>query len=292
MENKPFKNPNPVDAVFTEHSFTDGAMYKHILNKYRSEPDVYLKFLKDIMLNRVLQDINIVNTEQLDNYNVITDRWGTEYKINSHGLRSKPFEDIKDKPVIVAIGCSITHGTGLDPEEIWIHKLAERLDCEYVNLSMPGCSTSITSMYCAEYVLKQFTNVKAIFQYTPPPNRVDLLAYTELDEAQYPLHKQDVTTHSLLSLVETDYTSTTSNIIIKGLEHTAFLNYTKDELLLDYASKLYNVPYIVLDSEQFRESQWQRWSLYGQHKARDKQHDGELLHTDIADTFYLKFTDK
>ena len=75
MENKPFKNPNPVDAVFTEHSFTDGAMYKHILNKYRSEPDVYLKFLKDIMLNRVLQDINIVNTEQLDNlYDFVVSR--------------------------------------------------------------------------------------------------------------------------------------------------------------------------------------------------------------------------
>ena len=293
MQNKKFDKPNPDTKLFDSHSFSDGEMYKHIKQTYINNPQDYLNFLKRIILNRTVE-ADTVTVE--GNYYIVTDEWGTEYKINNHGFRSKCFEEIKHKPVIVGIGCSITHGTGLDPEEIWIHKLAEQMNCEYVNLSMPSCSTSITSMYCSEYILKQFTNVQAVFVYIPPPNRVDLLAYTDLDEAQYGIDLQHVTTHSLLSVIDRDYTAkpltVEDSVILRGIEHTAFLNYTKDELLLQYACKDHNIPYLSIDSELFYRAQWSQWPAYETNLARDGSHDGELLHTDIANTFSKLYTDK
>ena len=144
-------------------------------------------------------------------------------------------------------------------------------------------------MYCTEYILKQFTNIQAVCVYVPPPNRVDLLAYTDLDESQYSIEDQHVTTHNLLGIIDRDYATKPLTVedstIIRSIEHTAFLNYTKDLLLLEYACKQHNIPLYVIDSELFYRSQWERWSLYEDNLAADKEHDGELLHTDIANAF-------
>ena len=288
MDDKEFAKPNLDKQIFKSHSFTNGEMYRHLLDKKNTN---YQQFLNNIMLHRTIHAPNVTHK---DGYYTVVDHNHVEYKINSAGLRSKDFEEIKFSPVIVGIGCSITHGIGLTPEETWIHKLATELKCDYVNLSIPGCSTAITSLYCTEYILKQFSNVKAVCLYMPPPNRVDLLCYSDLNEAQYDLTEQDVHTDSLLNIIDRDYTTNPpkpeDETIIRGIEHTAFLNYTKDDLLLKYACESHNVPYVSIDSELFQIALFngktaEQQLIYENNKARDGSHDGELLHTDISSEF-------
>ena len=288
MSDKEFLKPNPLKQIFNSHSFTNGEMYRHLRDKKHTE---YQQFLNNVMLNRTLHAKNVIHK---DGYYTVIDDNHVEYKINSAGLRSKNFDQIKSSPVIVGIGCSITHGTGLTPEETWIHKLATELRCDYVNLSMPGCSTAITSVYCTEYILKQFSNVKAVCVYVPPPNRVDLLCYSDLNEAQYNLTDQEVVTDNLLNMIDRDYTTNPpkpeDNTIIRGIEHTAFLNYTKDDLLLKYACESHDVPYVSIDSELFQVTLFdgldpEQRMIYENNKARDGKHDGDLLHTDISREF-------
>jgi hypothetical protein len=149
-------------------------------------------------------------------------------------------------------------------------------------------------MYCTEYILKQFSNVKAVCVYVPPPNRVDLLCYSDLNEAQYNLTEQEVVTDNLLNMIDRDYTTNPpkpeDNTIIRGIEHTAFLNYTKDDLLLKYACESHDVPYVSIDSELFQVTLFdgldpEQRMIYENNKARDGKHDGDLLHTDISREF-------
>jgi len=291
MTNK-FTKPNPEKQLFDSHSFHNGEMYKHMKTVWQENPAEYLE-----LLARIIRSKTVPGKHRLeDDYSIYCDEWNTEYRINPQGCRSKLFRDIWDKPVIVAVGCSITMGVGLDLTDTWIYKLAKQLGYQFVNCAMPGSSTTITSLYTAEYILNEFTDVKGVFCYTPPPNRIDLLCYTDLNEAQYHIKDQDITTDNLLNWLDRDLTRDPLNylddVVLRSIEHTSFLNYTKDNLLLKYACERQNIPYTQLDSEIYYESQHERWPEYKANMARDGLHDGADLHTDIATSFLDIFCDK
>ena len=217
-----------------------------------------------------------------------------DYKINIHGCRSKNFNEILDKPIIIGIGCSITYGVGLRQEQTWLHNLAEKLNCEYVNLSMPGCSLAITSLFCCEYVLKIFKNVKAVFVFVPPPNRLELLSYTDIGESLNPIEEQDIHVEDFLVDLEQarDENRKFNNIekkILRSLDHTTFLKTLKDQKMIEYKCQNLNIPYYSLDSSTFIVPT----DLPKYKKARDLLHDGPQYHEDITNDFYKMYmTDK
>ena len=283
MSDKEFLKPNPLKQIFNSHSFTNGEMYRHLRDKKHTE---YQQFLNNIMLNRTVKAHNVIHK---DGYYTVIDDNHVEYKINSAGLRSKNFDQIKFSPVIVGIGCSITHGIGLTPEETWIHKLAEQMDCDYINISMPGHGLTVTSLYFTDIILPLQLDIQGVFVYTPPPNRIDLTQYTNLDQSQNAVSEQMLKIRSMFCVIREAGVTATGLELIKGLEHTAFIQYTKDLRLIEANAKLHNIHYNNLDSMLFGPSQ-PRYHTY--RKARDGEHDGAELHTDIANEFYSQLTDK
>ena len=266
----------------------NGKQYKQLRQFRDEQPAEWEQHLVKLIRSRTLP----VEHKLIDGYSVGTDTSGTEYRINSHGCRSKDFAEIKHKPCIVGIGCSITYGTGLDPEEIWIHKLAELMNTEYICLAMPGSGLTVTSLYAAEHILPVFENIQAVFTYTPPPNRIDMPQLTDFDESSYPILDQDIRVKSLINIIEQEPYTATDTELLRALEHTAFIQYEKDRLLLELATERHNVPNFVLDSQQFGQTDLVQHNQHTYTRARDGDHDGAELHTDIANTFYTAFTDK
>lgn len=294
-------------------NLTNGKMYSYLKEIYQNDKDKYMNFLSMLVQKRTIP----VEPEQTklndEGYYVGTDTFKCdedpdtleklkknnwvqdgkvvqiEYKINKHGCRSKNFSEIKDKEIIIGIGCSITFGTGLHQHQTWIHQLADKMDCEYINLSVPGCSTNISSLYCTEYLLEEFKKVKGVFLLIPPPNRLDLLTFTDIQEAEKPLEDQDV---SLQPFFKNKYLDNwrdenlTRDLLnhICSLEHTSFLNYHKDEALLKYRCNSLNIHFGSLDSNN-------RWIDPAYTKARDLSHDGPEYHHDIANEFFRLYNE-
>jgi hypothetical protein len=289
-----------MSKILDKLNLTNGKMYLYLHDIFNNRKDTYFNFLSRIIKGRtVYKEANLPNQASTNDFKKLEqNNWvkdgkiiDIEYKLNQHGFRSKNFDEILDKDVIIGIGCSITYGTGLHLEQTWVHKLAQEMKCEYVNLSVPGCSTSISSFYCTEYILEKFKNVKGVFLYTPPPNRLELISFTDIDEAQYPIEEQDVASQPLLS---NDYLDTwnqrtltqTDKKIICGIEHTSFLNYVKDQKLLEYKCKSINVPFHVIDGNTFWYTPLVLANQSNYTKARDLMHDGPELHTDISTEFF------
>lgn len=284
-----FQNTTPDLQKFDTWDLSNGEMYLHFKDVRDNDTETWHNHLTKLVKSRTVPEY----AEYLNGYYTVREEYphnnSIEYRINEHGCRSKNFSEIENKPVIVGIGCSITHGTGLIPEEIWIHKLADDLNCEYVNLSMPGSALTISSLYLSEVILPQFNNIKGVFVYTPPPNRVDLVTYTELDEAQYSIKDQEVVVRSLINIIENNKYTKTDRELLKAIEHTAFIQQEKDLLLLKLTCDNANIPNFVLDSVQFGQTDLVQHNQHTYTRARDGDHDGAELHTDIANTFAERY---
>jgi len=294
-------------------NLTNGKMYRYLKEIYQNDKDMYMEFLSRLIQKRSVPiipeekklndegyyvgidtfncDENPDSLEKLKKNNWVEDGKlvQIEYKINKHGCRSKNFDEIKDKEVIIGIGCSITYGTGLHQHQTWIHQLADKMDCEYINLSVPGCSTNISSMYCTEYLLEEFKKVKGVFLLIPPPNRLDLISFTDIQEAEKPLEDQDVSLQPFFNdkyLDNWEDKNLTRDLLnhICSLEHTTFLNYHRDEALLKYRCKSLNIHFSSLDSNLL-------YYKPSYTKARDLSHDGPEIHNDIANEFFSLYNE-
>ena len=65
------------------------------------------------------------------------------YKRNSLGHRSKEISEIDLDNYILTAGCSHTEGVGLELEKTYPYLLAEKLNCDYYNLSLGGFGVDI-----------------------------------------------------------------------------------------------------------------------------------------------------
>ena len=276
---------------FAESDPSSGEMYSALLAN-RQDPASWEAYLTKLIRKRTVPVFGSQKPQLQNGYYTITDKFGVEYLINSSGLRSKPLDQLGDKPIIVGIGCSITHGIGLNCTETWIHKLAELMNCDYINISMPGHGLTVTSLYFTEIILPQFANIQGVFVYTPPPNRVDWIQYTDLDESQYAVTDQDLTVMSMISIIKDAGYTDTSRELLRGLEHSAFIQYTKDLKLIETNAELHNIAYSNLDSIEFMQTSRVLNNKHRYTKAQDGSHDGIELHQDIADEFFKQVTDK
>lgn len=62
-----------------------------------------------------------------------------EYRFNNYGFRTDDDFDIDNpSPGIITVGCSYAEGVGINLEDTWGHKIAQKLGCKFYNLGQAG----------------------------------------------------------------------------------------------------------------------------------------------------------
>lgn len=194
------------------------------------------------------------------------------YRINKFGFRSEDFS--KDKPAMVALGCSFTLGTGLPIEDIWPTLVGKELGLKVYNLAWGGNSAD-TCFRLAEYWLPQL-QPKLVCMLTPPSSRVELLT--------------DTTAHLKAEVFLPESQSTLfskSDTFLKywyANEENARLNVAKNKLAIEKICDKLNIRFLSYDSmiEMTRSREEVGY-------ARDYMHAGPKAHRLLADKFIREY---
>jgi len=92
------------------------------------------------------------------------------YDLNEYGHRAKSINDIKNDYILFT-GCSNTFGYGLKLEDIYVHKLAQKLNMDYYNLAVPGGTVKICMINLLSFLNKVKNKPKKIVIQWPEFNR-------------------------------------------------------------------------------------------------------------------------
>ena len=187
-----------------------------------------------------------------------------DYTLNSEGFRGKHFEYNSG---IVALGCSLTFGVGVDQNDTWPEKLANLMQTDYYNISFPSAGLSLQTLWLLQNQ-HRINDLKGIFIVMPPKNRLDMI--------------DNNWSHFNLTKELKNEVSKNTETIVNSIEPTVHMNY---ELCIESCKLLanhHNVPFMVIDKEL---------KNLVQDKARDNEHFGPKTHTAIAKHFF-NFIDK
>lgn len=111
----------------------------------------------------------------------IREAHGQKYNYNNEGHRGPDFAAGVD---MLAIGCSVTHGTGLPLESTWSYKLANDLGLSYNLLSFPGGGISVLVRQVFEYINK-YGAPKYLVALFPDDDRVDVYGMSDNTNFKY-----------------------------------------------------------------------------------------------------------
>ena len=96
------------------------------------------------------------------------------YKVNNYGFRHH--EDFReDRDSLLAIGCSITFGIGVNYEQTWPYYTAKELGLNPINLGQPGGSIQACYRVAREWV--PIIKPKVVMWFIPDPGRRELFAW-------------------------------------------------------------------------------------------------------------------
>jgi hypothetical protein len=113
-----------------------------------------------LFLNKIREDKSLFARTATDDADIIE----IEYKINTLGYRDEEFNGNSD---ILALGCSMTYGQGIQKEKIWTSILSKNLNMSLSSIASRGDST-INQIIKAFYYFEKFGNPKivvAVFPY-------------------------------------------------------------------------------------------------------------------------------
>ena len=190
------------------------------------------------------------------------------YKINDQGFRGNDFENSTD---ILFLGCSITFGVAMPPEEIFPHLVAQELNCSYVNISKPGAAPDTCFRFAQHWIPK--LNPKHVVYLQPPYGRFEILVKED------GLHQPGIMTvhteYGHESEVYYELTQNSTNIEI---------TYLKNKLAINHVCSEHDAIFHFVNLGRFMKSN------NGTFKdaARDGIHPGKDTHKDIADSIINK----
>lgn len=95
------------------------------------------------------------------------DEYGQKITLNSDGYRSPEFKNNID---ILALGCSMTFGVGVNQQAVWPAILSEKINLEYNNLSETGAAPMHIILNAFKY-MEKYGNPKNIIAVFPDFNR-------------------------------------------------------------------------------------------------------------------------
>jgi len=192
------------------------------------------------------------------------------YEINSEGWRSANCREYDiAEPSLVVLGCSFTYGTGLNLEQTWGAKLAQRMGLTLVNLGMPGHSLDLSTAWLMlnQHRLQQ---PRAVIICETPPARMSWL--TTVAHARTAVY-----TYPLFTLVTEHSSREPQDIarhhwIINNLKLNSAVSYFKNRKLVEYWAKSKNIPFVHFNA----------LSVGSNTYARDLAHFGEDWHDTVA----------
>lgn len=128
------------------------------------------------------------NYSVVDKYNRnIQDYWrpkNIRYNLNEHKFRtSHDFESLKDNDFLLAVGCSITMGVGIDEDSRWSNQLERRLNIPVVNLGV-GASDINTVIRNVSTYIANYSKPKAIIIQLPELTRFSFLQPTGISQCR------------------------------------------------------------------------------------------------------------
>ena len=112
----------------------------------------------------ILSDINHLGYRNLL---VSHDEHHQKVSLNSDGYRSPEFKNNVD---ILALGCSMTFGIGVNQQALWPEVLSNKTNLDYNNLSETGASTMHIIIASMKY-MKKYGNPKNIIAVFPDFHR-------------------------------------------------------------------------------------------------------------------------
>ena len=109
-----------------------------------------------------------------------------KYRFNEYGFRHKG-SFVENNNAIVALGCSVTFGIGVNYEQTWPYYVAQELGLDLVNLAQPG--TGINASYRAAKMWLPVIKPKAVMFYVPNHHRREIwpVDTDEISENDYDL---------------------------------------------------------------------------------------------------------
>ncbi|CAB5218204.1 hypothetical protein UFOVP204_86 [uncultured Caudovirales phage] len=120
---------------------------------------LFYRNLKESNQEKIL-NVNYANKEIVMSTDVVKP---IKYRRNSYGYRASEFNKNTD---IITLGCSQTHGHGMEEEYIWPTQVAKLLNMTHSNLACGGDGMS-AQIYKAFQYFKEFGNPKIIFASFP-----------------------------------------------------------------------------------------------------------------------------
>lgn len=144
---------------------------------------------------------------------------GQKYNYNNEGHRGPDFAKNVD---MLAIGCSVTYGTGLPIESTWSYKLAKDLGLSYNLLAFPGGGISLLVRQVFQYIDK-YGAPKYLVALLPDNDRVDV--YGLSDRANFKHSNKKRVEEKIRSISLSGLTS--DNSIISHKERSVNIKYAR-----------------------------------------------------------------
>ena len=192
-----------------------------------------------------------------------------KYTFNEHGFRSDPF-NIKSDINVLAVGCSMTVGVGVDQNENWPNRLKQKIiektqkSVSMWNLATSGASCDYVSRIIAKSISSLQPNLIVIFW--PPISRLEIPTQYEGKIIQGFPH-MDIFPKELVD------------------EKYFIYNFRKNKLLVDAISKNYDIP--IISNPVFEiDPLGRKFPFIKDTSGRDGQHPGPTWHENIANWYY------
>ena len=105
-----------------------------------------------------------------------------KYRFNQYGYRHQG-DFVENRNALVALGCSLTFGIGVNYEQSWPYYVAKELGLDCVNLAQPG--SAINASYRAAKMWLPIIKPKVVMFYVPSHHRRELWPTPDIEEEEH-----------------------------------------------------------------------------------------------------------
>lgn len=196
------------------------------------------------------------------------------YKFNSSGFRSQEFDLSETTPIILTLGCSFTMGIGVPQDKNWPEEFKNKY---FPNYRVWNAAIATAS---ADTIARLAVNIIPIAK----PDIVAVMwpcvyRYETYNQFQPSQHGPNVS--EVLPIENKD------DCIFKYSNEDVYNNQAKNKIILELLQKVYGFRLLNIDWDDTINK------VYNKHtwtKARDNIHYGVDWHQQMADDFYLQYS--
>lgn len=280
--NKTFNdNPQYLRDIFRRAIFSST-----FTGEWKKDPDGY--YTADFMFPDSKNEFDKNFSDPIAKEKLIRGNWADEegnvktkieYKINSHGFRTKHFDQM-DRP-IVCFGCSFTYGVGLPEEYTWPGIVSKHFNIPVYNLGVPGMGLDVASMYATNWLIDEIWRPRAICVLLPPPGRIDFFLPEETHLPPPPKYRLLNLWHELAHNDERP--NRTTKGLVESIPFTSYMMQRRNVQTLKLLANYLSVPFAYADTIYTDIHPSDVQVLNNEPLARDLKHAGLPWQKRVAD---------